>query len=103
MRGFGLPDSHSYWDLGRRIATGRAYEYGGPDFRIFRAPGYPLVLGGLFAVVGDDPPVLWARLVGAVLGTVTVAGVIALGWVLFDGDTGLLAGALAAVYPGVWG
>ena len=29
-RVFGLPDSDGYWDLGQRIATGRAYEYGGP-------------------------------------------------------------------------
>ena len=103
VRALGLPDSHSYWDLGQRIATGRAYEYGSADFRIFRAPGYPVLLAGLFAVVGDDPPVLWARLVGAVLGTLTVGGVIWLGCVLFDADTGLIAGGLAAVYPGAVG
>ncbi|NLX54822.1 MAG: hypothetical protein GXY58_06900 [Planctomycetaceae bacterium] len=102
-RVFGFPDSHSYWDLGQRIAAGAAYEYGGPDFRIFRAPGYPLLLGGLFALVGDDPPVLWARLVGAVLGTLTVLGVIWLGSTVFDRDTGLVAGGLAAVYPGAVG
>ena len=99
----GFPDSHSYWYLGQQIAAGRPYEYGGPDFRVFRAPGYPLVLAGLFTIAGDDPPVLWARLIGAVLGTLTVGGVIWLGSVLFDAHTGLIAGALAAVYPGAVG
>ncbi|MHB9078022.1 MAG: ArnT family glycosyltransferase [Pirellulaceae bacterium] len=100
---YGFPDSHSYWYLGQQIAAGRPYEYGGPDFRVFRAPGYPLVLAGLFTIAGDDPPVLWARLIGAVLGTLTVGGVIWLGSVLFDARTGLIAGALAAVYPGAVG
>jgi hypothetical protein len=100
---FGFPDSDSYWHLGQQIAAGRPYEYGGPEFRVFRAPGYPLVLAGLFRVVGDDPPVLWARLIGAVLGTLTVGGVIWLGYVSFDANTGLMAGAWTAVYPGAVG
>ena len=37
---------------------------------------------------------LWARLIGAVLGTLTVGGVIWLGYVSFDANTGLIAGAL---------
>ena len=77
-----------------------AYEYGGPDFRIFRTPGYPVLLAGLFALVGDDPPVIWARFLGAVLGTLTVGLVMWLGSLLFDRDTGVMAGVLVAVYPG---
>ncbi len=99
-RALGMPDSDGYWELGHRIAAGQAYEYGGPDFRIFRTPGYPVLLAGLFTVVGADPPVLWARLVGALLGTVTVGVVIWMGRLLFDRDTGVLAGVLVAGYPG---
>ena len=74
---FAFPDSHSYWDLGQTIADGTTYQYQDEDQRVFRMPGYPLLLGGLFGVLGRDVPVLWARAVGAVLGTITVGGV---GW-----------------------
>ncbi len=109
---FGMPDTHSYWDLGQRLAEGRPYEYGGREFQIFRAPGYPLVLAGMFRVLGTEAAMIWARMIGAVLGTLAVAGVIWLSHCLFggsgpqthrpvsSGSVGLIAGALAAVYPG---
>lgn len=97
---FGFPDSHSYWYLAEKLASGEPYEYGGPDFRIFRAPAYPLVLAGLFRVVGTDVPVLDARVVGAVLGTLTVAAVMVLGFVLFDATVARVSGAIVAAYPG---
>ncbi len=109
---FGMPDTHSYWDLGQRIAGGRPYEYGGPDFQIFRAPGYPLLLAGMFRLFGTEVPMIWARILGAVLGTVAVAGVMWLSRCLFvaqrdigDGAPGvgspaLVAGIFAAFYPG---
>ena len=96
----GMPDSYSYWELGQRIAAGRPYEYGGADLRIFRTPAYPVLLAGLFAIVGDDPPVMWARCIGAALGTLTVGLVIGMGRMLFGSVAGLVAGALVAVYPG---
>jgi 4-amino-4-deoxy-L-arabinose transferase-like glycosyltransferase len=99
-RGLGFPDSYSYWDLGQRLAAGQPYEYGGPDFRVFRAPGFPLLLAAYFAVAGDDPSVLGARVVGALLGVVTVVGVMWLARLLFDVSTSWWAGVLAAVYPG---
>jgi hypothetical protein len=102
-RSFAFPDSLSYWELGGRIAEGRPYEFGGPDFRVFRAPGYPILLAGLFRVVGTDPPVLWARGLGAVLGTLTVAGLIWVGWLVLDARSGMVTGCLAAVYPGAVG
>src|ERR1700756_5182335 len=52
---FGFGDSESYWALGRAIAEGRPYQYG--DARVFRTPGYPLVLAPLFWIGGDEPPV----------------------------------------------
>jgi 4-amino-4-deoxy-L-arabinose transferase-like glycosyltransferase len=100
-RQFFFPDSQSYWDLARSIADGESYEFGSPHRRVFRTPGYPLLLAGLFKVYGDNPPVLSARVLNALLGTLTVGAV---GWwttQLFDARTGRVAGWLAALYPGV--
>jgi len=100
---FAFPDSHSYWDLGQTIADGTTYQYQDEDQRVFRMPGYPLLLGGLFGVLGPDVPVLWARAVGAVLGTITVGSV---GWLagrLFDEKTAIVAAGIVALYPGAIG
>jgi len=97
---FFFGDSESYWVLARAIAHGGPYEYGSPDARVFRAPGYPLVLAPLFVLGRDDPPVLWARVLGAVLGTAAVGGVGWLGWRLFGARAGLAAAAIAAFEPG---
>jgi hypothetical protein len=97
---FYFGDSESYWILGRAIAHGGPYEHGSPDARAFRAPGYPLVLAPLFALGGDDPPIVWARVLGAVLGTAAVGGVGWIAWRLFDVRAGVAAAAIAAVEPG---
>lgn len=96
---FEFGDSDAYWTLARQIAAGRPYQYGSPDARIFRMPGYPLLLAPLF-LCDDDPPVIWGRLIGAICGTLAVAAVYVLAARLFDRDTGLVAAALAACYPG---
>lgn len=97
---FAFGDSESYWELGRAIAAGRPYEFGPHRLRVFRTPGYPLLLAGLFQVVGDDPPVIYGRVLSALLGTLAVGCVSGLAWVLFDSRTALIATAIAAVYPG---
>jgi len=94
---FAFPDSETYWELARSVARGKAVEMN-PDRRVFRTPGYPLVLAGVFCLA-DEPPVLWARWLGALLGTLAVGGVAALAGLLFDRQTALMAGAVAAVYP----
>lgn len=100
---FGFGDSETYWELGKTIAQGRPYRYG--QARIFRTPGYPLILAGLFQLCGDgrdaehEPHVLCGRVLSAVLGTLMVAGVGALAHLLFGARTALVAGAAAAVYP----
>ena len=50
---FGFGDSESYWTLGRSIARGQSYRCG--DARIFRTPGYPVLLAPLFLVSGGEP------------------------------------------------
>jgi 4-amino-4-deoxy-L-arabinose transferase-like glycosyltransferase len=96
---FAFGDSESYWVLGQTIVRGQPYQYG-EQMQVFRTPGYPALLAGLFALVGDDPPVLWARALGAACGTIAVGGVIGLTWLLFDPRSALLAGVLAGLYPG---
>ncbi|MBI3838879.1 MAG: glycosyltransferase family 39 protein [Planctomycetia bacterium] len=97
---FYFGDSASYWTLGKTIAHGEPYQYESPEARVFRTPGYPLLLAGLFSIFGDDAPVMMARALSAVLGGLAVAVV---GWWttrLFDHRTGRCAGWIAAFYPG---
>lgn len=96
--GFEFGDSDGYWVLGRAVAHGGPYRYG--DDRVFRAPGYPIILAPLFLWT-DNPPVMAARAESALLGTAAVAAVAWLAGLLFDRRTALIAAALAAVYPGV--
>jgi 4-amino-4-deoxy-L-arabinose transferase-like glycosyltransferase len=99
-RQFYFGDSASYWELGRTIARGEPYQYRSPEARIFRTPGYPLLLAGLYWAFPDGPPVMSARALSAVLGTIAVG---VAGWwttQLFDARAGRIAGWVTALYPG---
>ncbi len=100
---FAFADSESYWELARAIASGEPYQFGSPPNAVFRTPGYPLVLAGLFRAWGGEPPVMVARILNAVLGTLTVTGVYALAARLFDARAALVAAAIVAFYPGAIG
>jgi len=102
-RALAYGDSASYWVLAQHLVRGEPYRYGIDQSPAFRTPGYPLLLAGLFCVIGDNPPVIWARLLGAILGTATVGGLMWLTRQLFDARTAVVAGLLAAVYPGAIG
>lgn len=95
---FVFGDSQSYWDLARSIARAEPYQYG--EAKVFRTPGYPLLLAPVFLVAGEGASVLWARAESALFGMLSVAGVWWLGRELFDARAGLTAAAVAAVYPG---
>jgi len=97
---FSMGDSVTYWELGRAVSEGRAYEYGTPPRRVMRAPAYPLLIATVFRVAGGETSVLLVRLVGAVLGTVTVAGIGWLTYMVFGRSASLAAGTLACFYPG---
>ena len=99
---FAWGDSYSYWILAEKIARGEPYEYGPGPARIFRTPGYPLLLAVLFTV-SSEPPVMAARVLGCLLGTAGVGGVIWLTRSLFSERTSIIAGMLAAFYPGAVG
>ncbi len=97
---FYFGDSDTYWVLSQAVASGQPYQYGSADARIFRMPAYPALLAALHWVAGDESAVIKARLLGAALGTVTVAGV---GWLAREvagHRTAIVAAALAAIYPG---
>jgi 4-amino-4-deoxy-L-arabinose transferase-like glycosyltransferase len=96
---FGFGDSSGYWELARTIAAGEPYQYGSSDAKIFRTPGYPFLLSLLFRLYQGEPPVLAARTLSALLGTVAVALVMRLGQQLFSAPVGLLAGVWTAFYP----
>ena len=98
---FGMGDSESYWRLGQAIAYGQPYEYGESHARVFRTPGYPVLLAPIFWLAGDSPKgVLLARGEAALLGTLAVLGVWWLTRLLFDDRAALLAATLACFYPG---
>ncbi len=91
-------DSESYWHLAGAMARGEPFQYGEYG-RVFRTPGYPLLLAPLFLISRDSPPFFWGRTVGAILGTL---GVIATGWLgklLWDDRVGWCAAFLAAIHP----
>ena len=97
---FFFGDSHAYSVLGQAVARGDPYQYESPDRRVFRSPGYPLLLAGLFRILGDDAKPMAARVLNAALGGVAVGLV---GWWatwLFDAQAGRIAGWIAALYPG---
>ncbi|MCS7306016.1 MAG: glycosyltransferase family 39 protein [Thermoguttaceae bacterium] len=96
---FFFPDSHSYWHLAQRIAFGQPYQFGTPDAQVFRMPGYPMVLAPVFWLGGQEAPVLWGRLWGAVLGVVPVGCCWWLSRRLFGPPAGWWASLIAAGYP----
>jgi len=93
-------DSHAYWVLGQQIHQGQPYRYGDDTARVFRAPGYPIMLATMFAVGGQDVPVLSARHLNALWGTLSVILVGCLAGQLFGARVALLAGMLVALHPG---
>ena len=98
---FAMGDSESYWTLAQTIAEGKPYEYGADHARVFRTPGYPLLLAPVVGLAGEGRNgVLLARAEAALLG---VLAVLVLWWLtrlLFDDRAALWAAAMASFYPG---
>jgi len=94
-------DSDSYWRLGESLAESGRFERGDPPAKIFRTPGYPMVLAALFRIAGPETTTLAARLWSAGFASLVVAGVFWLGERLFDRPVGIIAGLMVAFYPGL--
>jgi hypothetical protein len=60
-------------------------------------PLHPLLEYALQRVAGEDP--VWLRSLAILFGTLTVAGIVALGWRAFHPVCGILSGLLAATSP----
>lgn len=98
---FGLGDTESYWVLGKAIAHGLPYTHGVDGGKVFRTPGYPILLAPIIRLVGDNQnAVLLARAEAAMFGTLAVLLVWWLTRLLFDDRAAMLAAAVATFYPG---
>ncbi len=99
--GFHFGDSEGYWILAKTIAQGEPYEYGPGGPKVFRTPGYPILLAPFFLLFGDAPPVMLARVQAVLFGTLAVLGVWLLARRLYGVPAADLAALAAAVYPGL--
>ncbi|MBR6480770.1 MAG: hypothetical protein IKT12_03615, partial [Thermoguttaceae bacterium] len=97
---FFFGDSDSYWQLAGALASGTPYEHDPVrHWKLFRMPGYPLVLAPLFLMT-DDPPVFAARVENVVLGCLTVLLTGAVALAMFgDRRPALWAMLFVAVMP----
>ncbi len=98
---FFFGDSDSYWKLGRALAFGRPYEFDEiRHWTIFRMPGYPALLTPFFKIEGEHPSTLPVRLLGALIGMLTVGLTGLVAFELFQNQKiALLASLFAALEP----
>lgn len=90
-------DANGYWSLGEAIAAGEDFAIYTPPRRVLRMPGFPALLALPIALFPQ--PMLPARLMLAVVGTLACGLVWWLARVLFDDEVAIRAAALAAVSP----
>lgn len=91
-----FPDGKEYDALGLSLASGSGYEqHHAPD--TFRPPGYPLFLAAVYALFGHSFAAV--KILQSLLGAGTCVMILLLGERLFTRRVGVIAGAIAAVYP----
>ncbi len=93
---FFTPDSHDYDSLARGLLDGGEFARGGRP-ELFRTPGYPLLLAGVYAVTGRS--VQAAVAVQIVLDAALCLLVYVLGRELCSRTVGLVAAGIQAVSP----
>ena len=96
-----VSDSADYHQLATGLAQGRGYVNSAGAPTAWRPPAYPLFLAGLYKLEGID--LQRTTIAQSLLGGLTVLMLIALGAMTTGWRPALLAGVIAAVYPGfVW-
>ena len=93
---YAFPDSTQYAGIAKNLLAEGSFAFD-EDRKACRGPGYPVFLAGCFAMLGESAA--GVRLVQAVIGAATCLLVFALARGLFGQTAGLIAGALAAIYP----
>ncbi|MCH8284305.1 MAG: glycosyltransferase family 39 protein [Chloroflexi bacterium] len=105
---FGVPvsDQGWYYQVATNLANGKGFVIQFPSEAMqataYRPPAYPLLLAGLWRVVGVDATP--AKLLNVALGTATIPLVYAVGRQIFDRRVGLISAGVYAVLPSaiVW-
>lgn len=93
-----VSDAADYHRLASGLAGGLGYVNADGVPTAWRPPGYPLFLAAVYVVTG--PQVGAARIVQAGLGSVTAILIALLGFLFAGRRAGVIAGLLAAIYPG---
>jgi 4-amino-4-deoxy-L-arabinose transferase-like glycosyltransferase len=94
-------DAEDYHRLAIGVVQGRGYVNAAGASTAWRPPAYPAFLAGVYKIAGIN--VTRATIVQAFIGSLTVLALIALGLLMLNSRTALIAGALAAIYPAfVW-
>ncbi len=87
------------WDIAKNLAEGKGYVMGYhiDGLRSFRPPVFPLFLYGIFVIFGQS--LLITRIFLAAIGAIIPLVIFFLGKKLFDFMSGIIAMAIAALYP----
>jgi 4-amino-4-deoxy-L-arabinose transferase-like glycosyltransferase len=89
-------DPYYFGKMGKSLAEGRGFLPFG-DLIHRRAPGYPLLIGGVYTIFGEQP--LLVLLLQSLMLAGTCALVFDLGRRLFNQRVGIIAGAICALHP----
>lgn len=93
-----LPDEEFYDEIARNLLAGQGYViHAGDAPSLYRPPGYPLLLAGVFAVSGGAYAPVYV--LQTLFDLLTLAAVYTLGRGMFGERTARLAVALCALYP----
>ena len=93
---YGDPLFYAFY--GHQIANGNGFTENDGSPGIFWPPGWPLVIAGVYTLVGEHPGAVVALEV--LLGSLTALGVAGIGARLLGRRTGLAAGVIYALWPG---
>jgi 4-amino-4-deoxy-L-arabinose transferase-like glycosyltransferase len=96
-----IADAADYHQLAAALAAGHGYVNVGGEPTAWRPPGYPVFLSFIYRITG--PSVFAATLLQAIVGALTVLMLMLFGSTMLSYTETVVAGVIAAIYPGlVW-